>query len=122
MNTQEIITLIIIGVLSGCLSGFLGLGGGIIIIPMLVYLMGFSQQAAQGTTLGVLALPVGLLAAFQYYKAGMVNIKAVIIIAVIFIPASYIASKFATDVYSGILRKMFALILMVIAVKMFTAK
>ncbi len=73
-SSFNISILIIIGLVAGYLSGLMGLGGGIIIIPALVYLLGFSQQTAQGTTLALMVLPIGLIAANQYFKAGHVNI------------------------------------------------
>ena len=122
MSIGQFLVLVFIGITSGCLSGFLGLGGGIIIIPMLVYLLGYSQQAAQGTTLGFLVLPVGIFAALQYYKAGDINLPAVIIISLVFIPVSYLASKYATNLDQNLLRKLFAFILVVVAIKMFLQK
>jgi uncharacterized membrane protein YfcA len=80
MSTNTVIIILIIGLAAGILSGLVGIGGGVIIIPALVYLMAFSQQQAQGTSLGVLLLPVGILAVINYYKEGYVDIKVVLIL------------------------------------------
>ncbi len=111
-------SLAIIGIISGLLGGMLGLGGAIIIIPALVFTMGFSQQLAQGTTLLMMVMPVGALAAFQYYKAGNINIKAAIILGAAFFISSYFGAKIANLLPEEILKRAFALMLIVLAVKM----
>ena len=75
MATSMLLTLIVIGIITGVMAGMLGIGGAIIMIPAMVFFMGFSQQMAQGTSLAVMLPPVGILAAYNYYKAGQVNIK-----------------------------------------------
>ena len=75
MNTETILLLILIGLAAGTLSGLVGVGGGIIIVPALVFFLGFSQQAAQGTSLGLLLLPVGILAVINYYKGGFIDLN-----------------------------------------------
>ena len=75
MTAQEIIILVTIGMLAGILSGFVGIGGGVVIVPALVYMLGFSQHQAQGTSLFVLAMPVVILAVMNYAKTGNVNWK-----------------------------------------------
>ena len=74
MTIQTVILLIIVGLAAGILSGMIGIGGGIIIVPALVYILGFSQKEAQGTSLGLLLLPVGILAVLNYYKAGFIDV------------------------------------------------
>ncbi len=117
-----IILLLIIGLLAGMLSGLIGIGGGIIVIPALVFLLGFSQQTAQGTTLALMVPPIGLLAAYAYYKEGFVDIRAAVIICVGFIVGSYFGAKYATGIPEDILRKIFSVILILMAVKMFFSK
>ncbi|MFH1196236.1 MAG: TSUP family transporter [bacterium] len=119
---QETITLLIIGLAAGLLSGMLGIGGGIIIIPMLVGLLGYSQKAAQGTSLGLLLLPIGILAVMNYYKAGFINLKAVLIMVVTFVIGSYISSKFAVNLPDTILKKVFAVFLLIYALKLLISK
>ena len=74
MDMQTLIILIIIGIAAGVLGGMVGVGGGIVIVPALIFFLGFSQKMAQGTSLGILLLPVGLLGVIQYYKEGYVDI------------------------------------------------
>jgi len=104
------------------MSGLLGIGGGIIIIPALVYLLGYSQQNAQGTSLGLLLLPIGILAVLNYHKAGFVNIKAAAIMCITFIIGSYITSKIAVELPETIIKKMFAVFLLFYAAKLFLEK
>lgn len=114
---NEIILLILIGLVTGALSGILGIGGGVIVIPALVLLLNFSQKLAQGTSLAMLLPPIGLLAAYNYYKAGYVDIKAAIILIITFIIGSYISSKFAVLLPDAIIKKVFAVFLIVYAIK-----
>lgn len=74
--------LVAIGVLAGILSGLFGIGGGVIIVPALIYIAGFRQHAATGTSLAVLLPPIGIAAAYEYYRNGNVNVRAAAIIAV----------------------------------------
>ncbi|HEY4754847.1 MAG TPA: TSUP family transporter [Ignavibacteriaceae bacterium] len=119
---MEILILLFIGLLAGFMSGLLGIGGGIIIIPALVYLLGYSQQNAQGTSLGLLLLPIGILAVLNYHKAGFVNIKAAAIMCITFIIGSYITSKIAVELPETIIKKMFAVFLLFYAAKLFLEK
>ena len=91
---KELLILIFIGLLTGLLSGLLGIGGGIIVVPLLVLLLGYSQHTAQGTSLAMLLPPIGLLAVINYYQNGNVNIKAAIILIITFLIGSFISSKF----------------------------
>jgi uncharacterized protein len=118
MEWQNVLLIAVIGVVAGMLGGVLGLGGAIIIIPALVMLLGYSQQMAQGTALMMMVFPVGALAAFQYYQKGFVDVKAALIMAAFFFVGGYIGAKFATQIPQDILKKAFALLLVVIAVKM----
>src|SRR5674476_856884 len=95
MDMQTLIICIVIGIVSGILGGMVGVGGGIIIVPALVFFLGFSQKMAQGTSLGILLLPVGLLGVIQFYKEGYVDMRVVLIISVGFFFGSYLGSKLA---------------------------
>jgi uncharacterized membrane protein YfcA len=118
MNTATIILLIVIGLAAGFLSGLVGIGGGIIIVPALVLLAGFSQKLAQGTSLGILLLPVGILAVMQYYKQGYVDIKYVAIVALAFVIGSLLGSKLALSLSDDKMKKTFAILMLLISVKM----
>ncbi|MBK6396893.1 MAG: sulfite exporter TauE/SafE family protein [Bacteroidetes bacterium] len=122
MTPHSVILIALIGILSGILGGMLGLGGAIIIIPALIMFLGYSQQMAQGTALIMMVLPVGALAAFQYYQKGFVDIKASLILAAFFFVGGYFGAKYATQVPQEILKKIFASMLVVIAVKMWFQK
>ena len=115
---QNVVVIAIIGVSAGVLSGMLGLGGAVIIIPALVMVLGYSQQMAQGTTLMMMVPPIGALAAFQYYQKGFVDIKAAFIMAAFFFIGGYFGAKFATNLPQEFLKKAFAIMLIVIAIKM----
>lgn len=119
MEIQNLAIIAFIGILAGVLSGMLGLGGAIVMIPALVMLMGFSQQMAQGTALLMMVLPVGALAAYQYYQKGFVDFKVAFIMAVFFFVGGYFGAKFATQIPQEVLKKVFAVMLVAIAIKMF---
>ena len=117
-----LLILIVIGIVTGAMAGMLGIGGAIILIPALVFFMGFSQQMAQGTSLAVMLPPIGILAAYNYYKAGQVNIKFAIILAVAFLIGSYFGSKFALTLPQPLLKKIFGVLLLLVAAKMLLSK
>lgn len=118
MDLNQILILLILGLISGILSGLLGIGGAVFIIPALAMFMGFSQQTAQGTTLMMMVLPVGFMAALQYYKAGHGDIKTAGILALAFFIGGYFGGKWANQIPQDILKKIFAVLLIVIAIKM----
>jgi uncharacterized membrane protein YfcA len=122
MTLQIIFSLILIGILAGVLSGLVGVGGGIIMVPLLVMFFGFNQHQAQGTSLAVLAVPVTAVAVFNYYKEGQINLKYAAIIAVFFVVGSIFGSKFALTLDQKLLKKIFAVVLLVIAGKMLLDK
>ncbi len=122
MNTSVLISLILIGLLAGFFSGTLGIGGSVIMIPLLILWVQFSQHEAQGTSLAVLAVPVTLLAAYNYYQEGYVNWKYAIIIAVTFIIGGYLGSKLAISINQVLLKKIFGGVLVVVALKMIFGK
>ncbi|MEP6676027.1 MAG: sulfite exporter TauE/SafE family protein [Ferruginibacter sp.] len=118
MNMQMILIIILVGIAAGMLSGMVGVGGGIIIVPALVYFIGFTQQQAQGTSLGLILLPVGILAVMQYYKEGNIDVKVVAILAVGFVIGSYFGSKVALSLPQETVKKIFAILMILIAIKM----
>lgn len=115
---MDIVLFLLLGLSAGILSGMFGIGGGIIIIPVLLYVFKFSQHMAQGTTLALMIPPIGILAAWEYYKHGYVNIQAVLFICLGFVLGGLIGAKFVPDIPSLILTKMFGMILLIIAVRM----
>ncbi len=119
MEPSNFTLLIIIGSVAGILSGMLGLGGAVVIIPATVLLLGYSQQMAQGTTLMMMVLPVGAMAVYQYYQKGMVDVKAAVIMAVFFFIGGYLGAKIATAISAELLQKLFAVLLIIIAIKTF---
>ena len=96
MTVQIILLLVLIGLAAGVLSGLVGVGGGIIVVPALVFFLGFTQQQAQGTSLGLLLLPVGILAVLNYYKQDQIDIRVVGIMALAFILGGWLGSRLAT--------------------------
>ncbi len=122
MNMTTLLLLIAVGLVTGVLGGMLGIGGGLILIPSLVYIFGLSQHQAIGTSLAVMLPPIGLFAAYNYYKAGQVNLKYALILAAAFMIGSYFSSKLAVKIPEHILRKTFSLFLIVVALKMFFSK
>ena len=118
MNLQTVILLVIVGLAAGALSGMVGIGGGIIIVPALVYVLGFSQLQAQGTSLGLLLLPAGILAVWNYYKQGYIDIKVVGIMFVSFVLGGWLGSKFALSIPQETVKKIFAIVLLLVGCKM----
>lgn len=118
MTIQIILLLVIIGLAAGILSGLVGVGGGIIVVPALVFFLSFSQQQAQGTSLGLLLLPVGILAVLNYYKQGHIDIRVIAIMAVAFVIGGWLGSKWALSLPEITVKRIFAVILFYSAFKM----
>lgn len=110
--------LLLTGIVAGVMSGLVGIGGGVIIVPIFVFFFGFSQHLAQGTTLAVLIPPVGLLAAFAYYRAGQVNLPAAMIVAAGFVVGGYLGARYAVSVSNLVLQRIFGAAMLVIALRM----
>src|SRR5665647_2908690 len=108
MSMQAIIVLLLVGLAAGILGGLVGVGGGIIIVPSLIYFLGFSQKQAQGTSLGILLLPVGILGVLEYYKAGYVDMRTVWLVSIGFLAGSYFGSKIALSLSQETVKKIFA--------------
>lgn len=118
MSVQEIILLIMVGLVAGLLAGGLGLGGGIVIVPALVFMFGFTQHQAQGTSLAVLLFPVVSLGVWNYFKAGYVNFKFVFIIVFAFLIGSFIGSWISVQLDAKVLKRIFGLFLLLVSLKM----
>lgn len=121
MTTTTILILIITGLAAGALSGLVGIGGGILMVPLLV-LIGMGQHQAQGISLAVMLPPVTFLAVMNYYKEGYVDWKIALIIALFFIVGSYFGGKLAISIDQKLLRKIFGVIMLVVAGKMIFGK
>jgi uncharacterized protein len=118
MSIQTILILVLIGVLAGILSGFVGVGGGVIIVPALIYVLGMSQFEAQGTSLFILLLPVGVLAVNNYWKAGHINWQFGLIVALTFVVGGFIGSKLALKLSPSIVKLVFGIIMAFVSIKM----
>ncbi|MEO5984495.1 MAG: sulfite exporter TauE/SafE family protein [Ferruginibacter sp.] len=118
MDIQIIIILLLVGLAAGMLSGMVGIGGGIIIVPALIYFLGLSQFHAQGTSLAMIMLPVGILGVIAYYKQGYVDFSLVIFLAIGFILGSFLGSKISLSLPQETVKKFFAILLVIIALKM----
>lgn len=122
MSTSMLFLLIGIGIVTGAMAGMLGIGGAIVMIPALVFFLGFSQQMAQGTSLAVMLPPIGIIAAYNYYKAGQVNIKYALILAACFLIGSYFGSKLALNLPQAVLKKIFGVLMLAVAARMLIGK
>lgn len=122
MTITTIIILIIIGIAAGIFSGLIGVGGGLIMIPLFVLFIGLNQHEAQGLSLAVMLPPVTLLAALNYHQAGAINWKMALIVASFFIIGGYVGSKFALKIDQQTLRKVFGIIILIVALKMIFSK
>jgi uncharacterized membrane protein YfcA len=122
MDISTVLILALIGLVAGTMGGMVGIGGGLIIVPAMVYLLGVDQKTAQGTSIAILLPPIGLFAAINYYKAGYINIKYAAIIAVTFLLGGYIGSRLAITLPEAFVKKIFAGFLIITALKMIISK
>ncbi len=118
MTLQTVFILILIGIFAGMLSGFVGIGGGVVMVPALVYILGLSQHTAQGTSLILMLPPIGILAVMNYYKAGHVNISYGVIIALAFVIGGYFGSKIALKISPSKVKLIFGLLMLYVSIKM----
>lgn len=119
---NEILILLVIGLAAGFLSGMVGIGGGVIIVPALIYFLGFTQHSAQGTTLFMFLFPIGILGVINYYKAGYVDWRAAAFICVTFIAGSYFGSKLAVSIDQMAVKRIFGALIVIIGVRMLLGK
>jgi uncharacterized membrane protein YfcA len=122
MNLFTVIALMSIGLLAGMLSGFVGVGGGILMIPLLIIFLGFTQHQAQGTALFAMLPPIGILAAMNYYKEGFVKWEYSVVIAFTFVVGGYFGSKLAINLSDQIVRRVFGVIMLLGAIKLIFSK
>ena len=119
---MQIIALLVVGLSAGILSGLLGIGGGIVIVPCLVWILGLSQHMAQGTTLAMMVPPIGLLAAWTYYKNGHVDIRIAVLVGLGFFVGGLIGARFAAGIDDLLLRRLFGLVMLLTAIKMIVGR
>jgi uncharacterized protein len=119
---MEILPVLIVGVLAGLLSGLIGIGGGILIVPGLIFGLGMTQHRAQGTSLAALLLPIGIFATLEYYKAGNVDFKVALILAVTIAICAYFGALLANHLSELVVRRIFAVVLVIVALKLFLKK
>lgn len=122
MEIQTWSVLALIGLAAGYLSGFVGVGGGIIMVPALVYFLGLSQHMAQGTSLAVLMVPVGILGVWNYYQKGQVHFSSAAVIALFFVAGSFFGSKYALKLDASMVRRIFGIFLLLVSVKFILGK
>jgi uncharacterized membrane protein YfcA len=122
MTVTSIVLLVVIGLITGFMAGMLGIGGGIVVIPALIMVLGFTQQSAQGTSLAMMLPPVGILAVLNYYKAGHVDWRVAAVLALFFIVGSIFGSKLAVKIPQDALKKIFGVFLLLVAIKMLFGK
>lgn len=115
---MNVLLYILLGLVAGIFSGLIGIGGGIIIVPVLVLVFGLSQHSAQGTTLALMVPPIGLLAAWAYYKQGFVDLKIAAFVCLGFFVGGFIGAKFAAKIPDDTLRKIFGGVLLLASLKM----
>lgn len=114
-----ILTLVLVGLAAGVLAGLFGIGGGVLIVPALVYFAAMPIKTATGTSLGALLLPVGLLGAMAYWKAGHVDVRASLLVAVGLFFGALIGARIALVMQAAMLQRAFAIFLVAVAVRMF---
>ena len=122
LSFMNIFLYLLLGLVTGILSGLFGIGGAIVIIPSLVLFFGLSQHMAQGTTLALMVPPIGLLAAWTYYKQGFVDFKIAALICLGFFIGGLIGAKFVTHIPDNLLRKAFGVLLLLASIKMILTK
>jgi uncharacterized membrane protein YfcA len=118
MNIQTIVILVLIGLFAGILSGFVGVGGGIIIVPALVFFLGLTQHQAQGTSLFVLSMPVVIFAVINYWKTDNVNWKFGLIVASTFVIGAYFGSKLSLKLSPGMVKLVFGILLAYVSIRL----
>ncbi len=123
MDTNTIIILLSIGLVAGFISGLVGVGGGVIIVPALVYFIGMSQASAQGTSLALFCIPISFaLAAYNYHQTGNINWTYSLIMLVTFVAGGFLGSKLAVNIDQNIVKKIFGVFLLLVAIKLISGK
>ncbi len=119
---MQIAAYLLTGLIAGIASGFFGIGGGIILVPIMVLIFGLTQHQAQGTTLALMVPPIGLLAALKYYHAGNVNLRMAVFICLGFVAGGYLGAVFVNNVPAAALKRFFGYLLFFISLKFIFGK
>jgi len=114
----QLLLYVLIGLVAGTASGLVGIGGGVLVTPALVLIIGMTQQQAQGTTLALMVPPIGLLAAWEYYQKGFVDLKVAGLICLGFFIGGFFGAKIATGLPNTVLEKLFGATLLLVGLKM----
>ena len=122
MDINTLLILLVVGLIAGFLSGMVGVGGGIIIVPALVFFLGMTQHAAQGVSIGMLLLPVGFMAAYNYYKTNNLNMVYSLTIGLTFIIGAYVGSKVSLGIDETTMRRIFGVLILIIAIRLIFSK
>src|SRR5688500_13652967 len=117
MSTGTVIGLLLVGLAAGLLSSLVGVGGGLVIVPALVFLFGLNQKMAQGTSLGLLLLPIGILSVIVYHKAGNVKWDYVWLMVITFVIGSYVGSRWVQNMNTITVKRIFAVFMIIVAIK-----
>ncbi len=122
ISLAKFIEFIILGAVGGVASGLLGIGGAVVIVPVLVFMFGWSQHMAQGTTLAMLLPPIGIMAVLRYYNAGNIDLKVAGLLCVGFLFGGWLGAVIANQLSGEMLRKVFGVFLLIIGLKMILGK
>jgi len=122
MEINTVLILLAVGLLAGFLSGLIGIGGGIVIVPILVYMLNMNQKMAQGTTLFMFLFPVGILGVYNYHKAGLIDYKTAAVMAITFIVGSYLGGRTVVAIDAKIVKQIFGAIIILIGFRMLLNK
>jgi uncharacterized membrane protein YfcA len=122
VSISTFLVLIFIGLLAGLLSGLVGVGGGILMIPLLIIFLGLTQHEAQGTALFAMLPPIGILAAMNYYKEGFVKWEYAAVIALTFVVGGYFGSKISLSLSPEMVRRVFGVVMLIGAIKLIFPK
>lgn len=117
MSITTILLLILVGIIAGVLSSMVGIGGGIVIVPCLVFMFGFSQKMAQGTSLAMLLPPIGILGVYLYHKQGNVSWPYALVLILSFVVGSYFGAKWVQGINTIMVKRIFAIFMIVVSIK-----
>jgi uncharacterized membrane protein YfcA len=118
MSTEQVMILLVIGLAAGFMSSMVGIGGGLVIVPALVFFYGMDQKMAQGTSLLIIALPVTAAGAYAYYKSGNANWQMALVVASTFLVGGYLGGFLANKMETNTVRKIFAVFMILVSLKM----